>query len=150
MFLEETLICILNGQVVLSGVAISPKLIVADRDLIRVILYQDKNYIEWTDEVTIRKRFERHLIIPNRIIDSLNVISTELKDIIKIRNFIAHSSGTAKINYENLVRARLGGNPDTSRASYYLKELDREDNSRTYFDKYIGTLEVTAEQMVGT
>jgi len=150
VFLEETLICILNGQVVLSGVAISPKLIVADRDLIRVILYQDKNYIEWTDEVTIRKRFERHLIIPNRIIDSLNVISTELKDIIKIRNFIAHSSGTAKINYENLVRARLGGNPDTSRASYYLKELDREDNSRTYFDKYIGTLEVTAEQMVGT
>lgn len=149
VFLEDTLICILNGQVVISGDPISPKLTVADRNLIRVILYQDKNYIEWTDEVTIKKRFERHLIIPNRIINSLNVISTELKDITKIRNFIAHSSGTAKTNYENLVKARLGGNPDTTRASYYLKELDREDNTRTYFDKYIGTLEVTAEQMVG-
>lgn len=150
VFLEETLICILNGQTVLNGDPVTPLLTVADRELIRDLLYQDKNYIEWTDEATIRKRFQRHLTIPNRIINCLNTISTEIKDITKIRNFIAHSSGTAKINYENLVRARIGGHPDTSRASLFLKATDREEGTRTYFDRYIGTLEVAAEQMIGT
>jgi len=150
VFLEETLVCILNGQNVLNGTPIVPLLTVADRELIRNILYQDKSYIEWTDETTIKKRFERHLEVPNRIIDCLNTISVELKDITKIRNFIAHSSGSAKIKYENLVRARLGGNPNTTRASLFLKEHDRDDATRTYFDKYVGTLEVAAEQMIGT
>jgi hypothetical protein len=150
VFLEETLICILNGQTVLNGDPVVPLLTVADRELIRNLLYQDKNYIEWTDEATIRKRFQRHLSIPNRIINCLNTISTEIKDITKIRNFIAHSSGTAKTNYENMVRVRIGGNPDTSRASIFLKSTDREEGTRTYFDRYIGTLEVAAEQMLGT
>ncbi|MGC1633595.1 MAG: hypothetical protein WA749_15910 [Gelidibacter sp.] len=149
VFLEEILVCLLNGQTVINGNPITPKLTIADRSLIRSIIYQDKNYIEWTDETTIKKRFERHLDIPNRIIDTLNTISTELKDITKVRNFIAHSSGTAKINYENLVRARLGGNPNTTRASLFLKSIDSEDANQTYFDKYIGTLEIAAENMIG-
>lgn len=151
LFLEDVLLCLLNGDVVISGDAITPKLTLDDKDLIRNILYQDKNDIEWTDETIIKKRFERHLEIPNRIINTLNAISLELKDITKIRNFIAHSSGAAKLKYENLVRARLGGNPDTSRASYFLKSNSNEpeDPSQTYFDKYIGTLEVAVENMIG-
>lgn len=151
LFLEDTLLCLLNGDPVISGDAIIPRLTLTDKELIRQILYQDKNYIEWTDETIIKKRFERHLYIPNRIINTLNTISIELKDITKIRNFIAHSSGTAKINYVNLVRARLGGNPDTSRASIFLKSITNEpgDPSQTYFDKYIGTLEVAVDNMIG-
>lgn len=150
VFLEEVLVCLLNGQTVISGTSIIPKLTIMDRNLVRTLIYQDKNYIEWTDETTIKKRFERHLNIPNRIIDTLNTISTELKDITKIRNFIAHSSGTAKINYDNLVRARLGGNPNTTRASLFLKSVDLDDATQTYFDKYIGTLEIAAENMIGS
>lgn len=149
VFLEDVLICILNGEPVLTGATINPLLTVPDRELIRNILYQDKNYIEWTDETIIKKRFTRHLTIPNRIVDCLNTISQDLKDIIVIRNFIAHSSGTAKTKYENLVRGRLSGHPDVSRASPYLKSNDREDSNQTYFDRYIGTLEAAAEQMVG-
>ncbi len=149
VFLEDVLICILNGEPVLAGATINPLLTVPNRELIRNILYQDKNYIEWTDETIIKKRFTRHLTIPNRIVDCLNTISQDLKDIIVIRNFIAHSSGTAKTKYENLVRGRLSGHPDVSRASPYLKSNDREDPNQTYFDRYIGTLEAAAEQMVG-
>src|SRR5690606_28592347 len=126
-FLEEILICILNGNSVLNGDPVNALLTVSDRDLIRSILYQDKNYIEWTDETRIKQRFIRHLEVPNRIVDSLNIISQDLKDITIIRNFIAHSSGTAKIKYQRLVRNRLGGNPDVSRASTFLKSNDRED-----------------------
>jgi hypothetical protein len=149
VFLEEILICFLNGKPVLAGDPVTPLLTVNDRELIRSILYQDKNYIEWTDEEMIRKRFKRHLSLPNRVVDCLNTISQDLKDITIIRNFIAHSSGTAKTKYENRVRARLGGNPDVSRASLFLKSNDREDPTQTYFDRYIGTLEAAAEQMVG-
>ncbi len=149
VFLEETLVCLLNGQIVISGNPVTPKLTISDRELVRSILYQDKNYMEWTDETIIKKRFERHLNIPNRIIDTLNTISTELKDITKIRNFIAHSSGTAKTKYENLVQARLGGNPSTARASFFLKANDTADTSQTFFEKYIGTLEIAAENMIG-
>jgi hypothetical protein len=151
LFLEDTLLCLLNGDIVISGDVIIPKLTLPDKELIRSIIYQDKNYIEWTDETVIKKRFERHLNVPNRIINTLNTISVELKDITKIRNFIAHSSGTAKINYVNLVRARIGGNPDTSRASLFLKSVtnDPNDPNQTYFDKYIGTLEVAVDNMIG-
>ncbi|WP_396176570.1 hypothetical protein [Flavobacterium sp.] len=149
VFLEEILVCLLNGQTVINGNPITPKLTIADRNLVRTIIYQDKNYIEWTDETIIKKRFERHLDVPNRIIDTLNTISIELKDITKVRNFIAHSSGTAKEKYENLVRSRLGGNPNTTRASFFLKSTDRDDANQTYFDKYIGTLEIAAENMIG-
>jgi hypothetical protein len=150
VFLEELLICILNGESVLTGNPIVPLLTIPDRELIRNILYQDKNYIEWTDETIIKKRFSRHLTVPNRIVDCLNTISQDLKDITIIRNFIAHSSGTAKIKYENLVRGRLGGHPNVTRASYYLMSNDTDDSTQTYFDRYIGTLEVASEQMVGS
>lgn len=149
VFLEEILICFLNGKPVLAGDPVNPLLTVPDRELIRSILYQDKNYIEWTDETIIKKRFTRHLTLPNRIVNCLNMISQDLKDITTIRNFIAHSSGTAKTKYENLVRGRLGGNPNISRASLFLKSNDRDNPSQTYFDRYIGTLEAAAEQMVG-
>ena len=39
----------------------------------------------------------------------------------------------AKIKYENLVRARLGGNPSTTRASLFLKATHNDDNSQTFF-----------------
>lgn len=151
LFLEDVLLCILNGDSVISGDPILPKLILPNKDLIRDIIYQDKNYIEWTDETIIKKRFERHLTSPNRIIDTLNTISVELKDITKVRNFIAHSSGVAKSKYIDLVRARLGGNPDTKRASTFLKSItnDPSEPNQTYFDKYIGTLEIAAEKMIG-
>ncbi|OXB06711.1 hypothetical protein [Flavobacterium pectinovorum] len=150
VFLEEILVCLLNGQTVINGDPITPKLTIGDRNLIRTIIYQDKNYIEWTDETAVKRRFERHLNTPNRIINTLNIISTELKDLTKVRNFIAHSSGTAKLNYENLVRARLGGNPNTTRASFFLKAIDTDDPTQTYFDKYVGTLEIAAENMIGS
>lgn len=148
VFLEETLICLLNGQPIISGDIVTPKFSIPDRTLVREILYQDKNYIEWTDETTIKKRFERHLNVPNRIVDTLNTISTELKDITKIRNFIAHNSATAKTYYINLVRARLGGNPNTDRASYFLKSTDPSDNTQTFFDRYINILEFATERML--
>lgn len=150
VFLEEILICFLNGEPVLAGAPVVPQLTVADRELIRSILYQDKNYIEWTNVDVIRSRFNRHLTPPNRVVDCLNAISQDLNDITIIRNFIAHSSGTAKSKYEKLVKQRLGGNPDVSRASSFLKSLDRESQNLTYFDRYIGTLDASAEQMVGT
>jgi len=149
IFLEETLISILNGESVISGNIITPKFTLHDRNLIREIIYQEKSFIEWTREDNVKKRFERHLGLPNRINDTLNTITVEFRDIIKIRNYIAHSSAQAKTDFINLYCSRVGGNPDTSRACNFLKEVNPNNPPNTYFDKYLQTLESAATLMVG-
>jgi len=149
IFLEETLVALLNGESVVSGDAITPKFTLADCNLIREVLYQEKPYIEWTQEGSVKKRFERHLISPNRISVTLDLITVDFRDIIKVRNYIAHSSAQAKMNFVNLYRSRIGGNPDTSRACNFLKETDPENSPNTYFDRYLNTLENAANLMIG-
>jgi hypothetical protein len=149
IFLEETLVSILNGEAVISGDVITPKFTLPNRDLIREIIYQEKSFIEWTRDDNVKKRFERHLFLPNRINSTLDTITVEFRDIIKIRNYIAHSSAQAKNNFVNLYQARVGGNPDTSRACNYLKEVDVENSPNTYFDRYLQTLANAAILIIG-
>lgn len=149
IFLEETLMSILSGESVISGDAINPKFILSDRNLVREIIYQEKSFIDWTREEDVKKRFERHLGLPNRINNTLDVITVEFRDIIKIRNYIAHSSAQAKKNFINLYQSRVGGNPNTSRACNFLKEVDSSNAPNTYFDKYLQTLENAATLMLG-
>jgi hypothetical protein len=48
-----------------------------------------------------------------------------------------------------LYQARVGGNPDTSRACNFLKEVDIENPPNTYFDRYLQTIENAATLIVG-
>ena len=149
IFLEETLVAILNGEQVLAGDIITPKFTLSDPNLIREILYQEKSFIEWTREEIVKKRFERHINSPNRITNALDIITVEFRDIIKVRNYIVHSSSQAKTNFVNLYQTRVGGRPDTSRACNFLKETDPANTPNTYFDKYLETLENATALMIG-
>ena len=149
MFLEETLVSILNGESVVSGDIITPKFTLSDRNLIREIIYQEKSFIEWTRDEDVKKRFERHLQLPNRINTTLDTIAAEFREIIKIRNYIAHSSAQAKKHFVNLYQSKVGGSPNTSRACNFLKEVVSSNQQDTYFDKYLKTLEAAAILMVG-
>lgn len=149
IFLEESLLNFLCGQQPLNGTSITPAFTVADLEVARKILYQEKPYTEWTNVDNIQKRLDIFLGDQNVFTSSLLPFITHLKDITKIRNAIAHTSITARKQFNNLVQGRIGGRPAITRPADFLIYTDPQDSPNTFFDRYANALEMLANNVVG-
>jgi len=150
IFLEEILLIYLCGEQPLAGASVSPHFIVKNIEIARKILYQDRQFCEWTKPEIIRERFNIiYFDSPNRLDDAIRPIVGILREIAAIRNYIAHSSLKAKEAFEKVYSSKLGGKPNINRASDFLLWSDRANPPDTYFDTYITTLEITAVSIVG-
>jgi len=102
-FLEDSMLCFLCGQQPISGQPVTPRFIVSDFEVARTIFYQGQPYKEWTNKDDILKRYSIFFetqtidqIETNRLITAIRPISSTIKEIIDIRNVIAHSSFAAQ------------------------------------------------------
>jgi hypothetical protein len=147
LFLEDQLLLILAGSRPTVGV-INAFFSVNDVEIARKIVFQENRYLEWTNVEDIEKRYSSFMSEPNQIINSLNLISLDLKEIKTLRNFIAHSSKIARINFEKLCTNKFGGSPAIIKAADYLSRDDRLNPGFTFFEIYAKHLEICAAMMV--
>lgn len=80
----------------------------------------------------------------------LKTINADLNAIKKIRNAIAHISKSAKQEFENLVRGKVGHLPDNITPVKFLSNyrINKRRNSSSYFEYYIEFLKNSAIMLV--
>jgi hypothetical protein len=148
-FLEEILLGYLLGETPVSGQPIITYFTVANKDIGRRLLYQERAYCDWINEEAVRNRFALFFPTPNRVDDALRLIIGELREIAKIRNVIPHSSILANDKFAGMWQAKIGGKPKITRAAHFLLLEDRENQPSTYFETYETALEVAATKITG-
>jgi len=155
-FLEDSMLCFLCGQQPISGQPVTPRFIVSDFEVARTIFYQGQPYKEWTNKDDILKRYSIFFetqtidqIETNRLITAIRPISSTIKEIIDIRNVIAHSSFAAQNKIKMLYQQKLGGSPNLRRPGEFLIMNDRHNIGNTYFDSYLSLIEVTVNNLIG-
>ena len=80
----------------------------------------------------------------------LKTIKSEITSLKKVRNAIAHTSISAKNDFERLVQGKLGYLPDNISPAKFLIEfkIEKKRNAPTYCENYITYLKDTAKILV--
>lgn len=148
-FLENTFIAYMMGHISENGVSVNRYVNPTDRDHAYNLIKNVTTYPDWTD-------LDKILINAQNFFENggpfqiLRTLKGELNAIKKIRNAIAHTSYSAKKDFENLVRGKVGYLPTDISPVKFISEhkTGKKRGDPTYFEHYVEFLKDTASILV--
>lgn len=146
---EESTIAFMTGRLRADGRTVPCDVSTKTEHFARMLLYQERRYILWTNFDDVKDRWDRIFGKANLLVDAIRPAATELKQMSVLRNTIAHSSVVANKSFYELTKNQLGGNPAIARPAGFLAHGYPRDPARTYFDRYADVLEVAAISLTG-
>lgn len=123
--------------------------IIRSEELARMLLYQDRTFVEWTDIDRVVERWAKMFSANNLLEDAVRGAKAELRQLTTVRNAIAHASPAAEKKFIKLVRDQFGGARKLKRPASYLTEPYPQDAAKTIFDRYSDVLETAGLQLTG-
>jgi hypothetical protein len=148
-FQEDCTIAFMSGRLRIDGKSVACFLRADDEERARILLHQDRRFVEWTDVDKVIERWDRLFRPPSLLVGAVKPATTEMRQMAVVRNAIAHSSHHATERFKDLLQKQFGGKPSIGRPSQFLYAKYPPDPARTYFDRYADVLEVVANGMSG-
>lgn len=141
-FQEEIFIHYLLGKSPPNGEKIVRYFFPENREHAKKLYTDPRGFSDWTTPDTVIERAEVVFENGGLLKRALSPRIVELKEIKKIRNAIAHWSGPAKSQFENIVRSRIGYYPrEMSPGRFLVSRIG--GGVRTYFKFYLEILKDT-------
>ena len=147
--LEDCTVSFLCGRLRCDGKMVKCDALIKSEDIARALLYQDRNYIEWTDIDKVLDRWERIFAPANLLEAAVRGAKGELRQLTTVRNAIAHASPAAEQKFSKLIRDQFGGVRKMKRPATFLQEQYPPDPAKTFFDRYADVLETAGLQLTG-
>lgn len=147
--LEDCTVAFLCGHLRCDGNIVPCNTYIKSEAFARVLLYQDRKFIEWTEVDTVTGRWKNLFGDPNVMGGAIKAGLSELRQMKTIRNAIAHSSPEASKRLDTLAGQQSGVPTTKLRPANFLMRPYPGDPTRTYFDRYADVLEVAAVSLTG-
>ncbi len=147
--LEETFIAFMCSRLAADGATIPCHVAAPNDDVARNLLYQGRQFIEWTDPEVVRERARCLFSIASRIESAINPVIGQLREMRYVRNAIAHASPQASRKFKDLVQRLFGGAPAIQRPAELLIHATPNNPNITMFDSYVTALEIAASNITG-
>lgn len=106
-----------------------------------------KGYVEWTSAQAVSERAELVFKGGEPYSSAFRPVLDRLKQMRIIRNVIAHRSGKALSDFEDMVTIELGHKPKGIRPGCFLSKIERTSNTK-YIQFYKDILDITANNIV--
>lgn len=143
VFLEETFYQYALGRAAPDGSQFPRYLTPTSMDHAKRVIRGGRAFVTWTDAGRVTERAEMFLRDGEPYATALGNASSDLADMVKIRNRIAHRSERATEEFLELVRRKLGYVPQGMSPGRFLRGNDPGVAARR-FDAYLAILRVTA------
>lgn len=110
---------------------------------------QSRGFLDWTDPQVVAARARSVFRSGRPFAPALGTHTTELREMRRIRNAIAHDSEAARVKFERVVRSRLGTCPPQCTPGRFLSTIVPGSAPPTPFlDEYLDSLLQLAGQIV--
>jgi hypothetical protein len=149
VLLEESFYQYALGRPAPSGARFPCYLTPNSMEHAKQVIRGGRGFVTWTDSSRIIERAEMFLRDGEPYATALGTISSDLADMVKIRNRIAHRSERATEDFLALVRRKRGYVPQGESPGRFLRGTDAGAADRR-FDVYVAMLRITAAQIVPT
>ena len=149
VFLEDLTIAYLTGQPDIAG-NLAPAVVSFsgnNPETCRKIISGGRAFVSWANLDEIRNRFDLYFT-PGLLYGKLNSGVAEIKEMVKCRNAIAHSSGSAYNNLNDLWREKSGTSRSPLRSADVLLLSYLPNAPSTWFERYLQVLEVMSQNLV--
>lgn len=147
VFVEETFYQYILGRTAPNGTIyrryLTPRSMVHAKQIVR----GGRPFVTWTDPGRIIDRAELFLRDGEPYATALGSASSDLADMVKIRNRIAHRSERASDEFLELVRRKLGSVPQGTSPGRFLRGTDT-GAAANRFDTYLALLQVLSGVIV--
>lgn len=148
IFLEETFLLYLLGHQPPKGSAPRRYGFPQDKDAASEWCSDGKPYAKW-DTKEVLKRANRWFKDGKPFTPALQSQQSRLKQLVTIRNAVAHESSAARAKFENVVRTELQALPPGITVGGFLLALQPNSNPPlTYLDLYLGHVQQVALNIV--
>lgn len=148
-FLEDTFIAYMMGKHSTNGDTVHSFVAPIDEMHAYDMVKNVAMYPDWSDVDKVVKNAKNFFENKGPFIHLENLRST-IKEIKTVRNAIAHSSRSAQLNFEQLVRGKTGRSPQGVTPAIFLSErkAGRAQNDPIYLQFYIDHLKNTARMLI--
>jgi hypothetical protein len=114
-------------------------------------LTEGRDYATWTDAGNVGSRAKRFFGHGRPFAEVLSRNQYLLQEVNKVRNAIAHRSGSARQKFEDVVRQKLGTVPPNVTVGSFLGTIVPGSNPPSSFlEFYVAKVEFAAQQIVPT
>jgi hypothetical protein len=152
-FLEDCTVAFLSQRLRIDGKSVPALSISISEEYARRSLLQDRPFLEWTDVDRNIRRWDQLFVgsqqNPNLFESAVRPAKAQLRQMVVIRNAIAHSSQSAHKQFGTLLMAEFGGSPRMKRPAELLVSNYVGDTTITYFDLFSGLMETLAPMITG-
>ena len=149
VFLEDLTIAYLTGEPDIAG-NLAPTVVSFsgnNTETCRKVINGGRAFVNWANLDEVRNRFDLYFT-PGLLYEKLNSGVAEIKEMVKCRNAIAHSSGSAYNNLSGLWIEKSGtSNPSVRSADVLLLGYPPNAPS-TWFERYLQVLEVMSQNLL--
>lgn len=146
-FIEQVFILYCMGKPTMGGNVVGSYLTPSDFHHAKQMLKSGMTFLEWNDADKVIQRCEIYLYEDSPVYIALTTHGSKIRNIRRVRNAIAHSSGEAETQYLKTVRDELGTLPlAIPRPGEFLLMRDRRARPRQHILKsYLSSLKVVAQ-----
>lgn len=149
VFLEDTFYAYLMGRSAPNGSVYQRYMTPRSLDHAKRVIRGDRPFVTWTIPGAVTDRAEMFLREGEPYATAIGNVSSDLSDMVKIRNRIAHRSDSASSTFLALVRQKLGSVPPGMSPGRFLRGTDPAATS-TRFEVYLTLLRVSAAAIAPT
>lgn len=139
IFLEETFYAYMLRKPAPDGTTYRRYVAPKNTDHAQKIIRGQRRFSAWTNSDEIVRRAELYFDSGEPFTSGLGTISSDLADMVTVRNRIAHRSGSAKTRFLELVRRKHGSVPQGTNAGRFLLGTEA-GSSENRFKAYLGIL----------
>lgn len=149
VFIEELTIAYLIGEPDIAGNQAPTLISISGNNpetCRKIIVGERRTYAEWANPDDLRRRLELYFA-PSTLDSKLAPVVPDLREMVSCRNAIAHSSGSARVNLNNLWTRRTGTSKSPLRTADVLLLSYTPNPPMTWFDRYLDVLEVLSQNL---
>jgi hypothetical protein len=140
VFLEECFYAYMLGKESPCGSTFRRYVTPTDARHARRLVKGARKFSTWADSTDVAARAKLFFRDGDPFATALGAASSDLADMVKIRNRIAHRSGTAKSEFLDLVRRRHGSVPPGTNAGRFLLGIDSGATANR-FSNYLAVIQ---------
>jgi len=148
VFLEECTLSLLCGRLRCDGQQVPSYVVASGEEWARRVLQQEKSYSEWGKIDDVELRWQGLFHSPCLLVSGLSAGKSQIKHMLTLRNYIAHSSIHARKKFDDLIQGLYGGRMRLRRPAEHLSSLETT-SSMTFFELYADVLETMATKVAG-
>ena len=144
VFLEGTFYAYMLGKGSPDGTKFGCYVSPRDEQHARDIIRGNRRFATWARSGDVIQRAELYFNNGEPYSSALGSASSDLVDMVIVRNRIAHQSGSAKSNFLDLVRRKHGSVPQGTNAGRFLLGSD-VGASENRFEQYLGVISAVSK-----